>query len=134
MIYFKQILSFPSIFKDRNDNIKKLIIFLTEINKDSDNNIIIKSSCNNHNQIIKFYDDNFNSKTKVQIYCSCESFKYEFSYVLFENDGLLNGNFFQKNFKPKIKNPYNYICGCKHIISLSQYVIKKLETINRRLK
>lgn len=130
MVLFKQILSFPSHFKSRIQSLNDLKIFLTNIK--NNNKLIIESSCHNYNQAIEFNDNRFSPRTHVKIYCSCESFKFEFANVLATYDGLYNSDFFIDN-PSKIKNPYGIICGCKHIIALSQYIMKHLVSINRRI-
>ena len=128
---FKNIFSFPSVYKERNKEIKELQIFLIDV-KIVDNKIIIESNCNGYNQTIEFQKNIIKPSTHIKIFCSCSSFKYEFASVLKKYDSLYNDNLFV-NKLPKEKNPYRVICGCKHLIKFAEFIKKNINMINRRL-
>ena len=134
MITFNQITKFPSFFKDRNNSLENLKISVTKVFKDENNYLTINSSWNNYEQIIIFNNNKITSKSEVKFFCSCDSFKYEFASVVKKFGSLCNEEFFTNTKKAKYKNPFNLPGGCKHIVALSNYIIKNLNKIYRSIK
>ena len=60
--------------------------------------------------------------TPVMVYCSCEDFRYTFSYVLYKYKALLRDEEFPEIFKtvpPKKRNPYQIPWACKHVYTIA---------------
>jgi len=133
-------MNFPSAYKTREDKIKVLKPNIIKVVL-KDNNIFIYGNTNSHKQIILFYLENtiipngsilssiVNIDTPIKVECDCQSFKYEFEYVL-GNDNLVYPRNFNMNSGPREKNPLYIKSGCKHIIALGRYIDKNKHTIN----
>ena len=128
MLKFKNILSLPSYLKDRIDKVKILTPNITNIKKE-DNSIIISGVTNRHNQTIIFLDKEITYNTYVKVDCDCESFRFEFAYII--NDSLINPRSYPK-VPPKNKNPKGVKGVCKHIIALANLIDKKKTSILRK--
>jgi hypothetical protein len=128
MLRFRDILNFPSFYSKRQDSIRKVLMNITGINKDSESKQIdIDGSSGKYSQKIRFFGNDIISNSLVQITCDCESFKYEFSHAVFKNESLINPENFVENIrkKPLDKNKYQIPSGCKHIIALANLILKQ---------
>ena len=121
---------FPAVYKDREATVKLVTFENVNYENTKDGNILIKSNTEKYNQeILLVLDENNKSislRTPCTVYCSCESFKYEFANSLFKNNSLINPINMIRSIisRPKKKNMHNIPSGCKHIIALSKQIIK----------
>lgn len=125
MIRFRDLLNFPSFYAKRNSSIKTTEIVITNFSQD-DESITITGKSKKYNPIIKVLGG-FNLNSNVEVFCDCESFKFEFSNPLFRVRSLLHPEKFgtDLNKKPHKKNTYLIPSGCKHVISLANFFIKR---------
>ena len=68
--------------------------------------------------------------TPAAVFCTCEDFRYTFSYVLYKNRALLFYEEFPEIFKtvpPKKRNPYQIPWACKHVFTISHMIYSKPE-------
>ena len=125
MLRLRDILQFPSFYSKRNLSVNKNIISITKVNKE-ENSIEITGSSGKYNPKIQLLGGT-DLNNIVNIFCDCESFKFEFSSSVFKNGSLLNPDKFGKflNTAPRKKNAYMIPSGCKHIISLAKLFIQQ---------
>lgn len=127
MFLFKNLLHFPSIYREREKHLKdlKIVITSTKYNKES-NTLLISGNINNYNQqiLLNLIDDKINKTSPIKIHCDCDSFKFEFAKGLNNADGLLNSEIFKPYFSkiPKDKNIHQIQSGCKHLIAIAQFI------------
>lgn len=135
MLKFRQILNFPSFFSNRIKSLKEITTKIKDIKSDNISNILIIGSSSKYTVQIKLLERKIELDTPVKVSCTCDSFKYEFEYVLFKNKGLIEENHPEANFilAPKKSNPNNVISGCKHIISLANLINNHREKILRKI-
>lgn len=116
---------FPAIFKDREKTVKD-IIFVNINTTMHDNNIVIHASTNKYQQELEIHDKTIHINSPVKIFCSCESFKFEFANSVFKTGSLLNQLDLLKSIvtRPKEKNQHNIPSGCKHIVALIRQILK----------
>lgn len=125
MIELKQLIRFPATFKEREklvDQVKLTSIIPTK----TDYGFEIKSQTNKYKQIMEIHDSKISVKSPVKVSCDCESFKYEFCNAIYKAGSLVNAFSFLRSIisRPKEKNQYNVISGCKHLIKMSREVLK----------
>jgi len=116
---------FPAKYKDREKSVGE--IQFTNINHNViDNKIIIHASTDKYQQEIEIQDEVIHLNSPVKVFCSCESFKYEFANAVFRAGCLLRSINFIRSIisRPKEKNQYNIPSGCKHIVALARQAIK----------
>ena len=128
MIYLRDIVQFPAQFRHR---FKKLYeVGFTSIQTDQKENsiqFIGTTAKSGHTTQIEMALKNgrIDMQSPIQMRCSCESFQYEFMFPAHKQKGLL-GELPQlppgKSVRPKVKNPYSVVGGCKHIIKLAKYI------------
>lgn len=126
MISFRNILNFPSFYRDRQDSWRKINPSIIDVKK-TESDITIVSMTGKYEQNIVIHDTKLAPNTRVTISCTCPSFNFEFANTLFKNQGLNRPEEFMKAIQKvaKEKNPYNIPSGCKHIIALANLVMKK---------
>jgi hypothetical protein len=117
---------FPSMYKDREQTVKEVVFNNITTTVTENNTILVKSSTNKYEQEIEIQDDVIHLNSPCKIYCSCESFKYEFANAVFKSGNLLKQIKFIRSMisRAKEKNKYNIPSGCKHIVALSRQVLK----------
>jgi hypothetical protein len=116
---------FPAAYKDREKSVGE--IRFNNINQDIINDkIIIHANTDKYQQDIEIQDEVIHLNSPVKVFCSCESFKYEFANAVFRAESLLKSLSFVRSIisRPKEKNQYNVPSGCKHIVALARQVIK----------
>jgi hypothetical protein len=116
---------FPAAYKDREKSVGE--IRFNNINQDIINDkIIIHANTDKYQQDIEIQDEVIHLNSPVKVFCSCESFKYEFANAVFRAGSLLKSLSFVRSIvsRPKEKNQYNVPSGCKHIVALARQVIK----------
>lgn len=130
MLKLFNLINFPAFYKKRNEKLDD-VSFTNIIVK---NNAVIGKS-NNHNCIIEFENNQIDKNSPIKVYCSCESFKYEFSRAVHFNDSLLNsesfGNFLMK--KTTTKNIYSIPSGCKHLVKLARFIFQNKMKIQKEI-
>lgn len=128
MILLKHIINFPSQFRDRREKLRN-VAFQNINNSVGQNSVTFTATTAKSGHTTKieveFIDRKISPQSPVKIRCSCESFSYEFLFTAHKNEGLLG--LLPKipvgvQSKPKQKNPYSVIAGCKHIVKLAQYI------------
>jgi hypothetical protein len=119
----------PAAYKEREKSTKDVIFNNISHTIKEDGSIYITSSTDKYSQEILIPNEQniqiqLNSPCKV--FCTCESFKYEFANAVFRSGSLLKSLEFVRSIikRPKEKNQYNIPSGCKHIVALSRYIIK----------
>jgi hypothetical protein len=118
---------FPSTYKDREESVKDVVFNkISPPTTTEDNNIFIVSSTGKYTQEVMIQDENIHLNSQCKVFCSCESFKYEFANAIFRSGSLLKPIEFVRSIikRPKEKNQYNIPSGCKHIVALSRQIIK----------
>lgn len=121
----KDVLNYKGPFSHRNSKINDVkLIFLKPVI--SETSIIYSSKTENgkYYQFLEINDKIPNQRSKINIYCNCESFYYEFQYVVQELDSLFLNEKIKSSFfrKPLNKNPYMIASGCKHINRLARKI------------
>ena len=130
-ITFKMFLNFPAAYNERNITIPSLKTNTFIMDTKIDNNILtIIGKVGNHNQVFELSKSKTLLNSEVKLYCSCESFKYEFYYALLKHGAIPKQytHIFESNnnlLSPKKKNIHNIVSGCKHIISLANEINKQ---------
>jgi hypothetical protein len=116
---------FPSTYKDREKTIKT-VVFTSIIPTIKENKININSSTNKYSQEIEIQDETIHLNSPCRVFCSCESFKFEFANAVFRAGSLLKSIDFVRSIisRPKEKNEYNIASGCKHIVALARESMK----------
>jgi len=96
---------FPAAYKDREKSVKNVIF--TNIQRDvtDDGKIIIHARTDKYQQEMEIQDNTIHLKSPVKVFCSCESFKFEFSHAIFRAGSLLNAIHFIRSIiqRPKEK-------------------------------
>ena len=117
---------FPAAYKDREKSIKDVVFTnITSITTES-GATLIKSSTSKYQQEVEIKDEHIHLNSQCKIFCTCESFKYEFANAVFRAGSLLKPIEFVRSIikRPKEKNEYNIASGCKHIVALSRQILK----------
>jgi hypothetical protein len=128
MLRFRDLLQFPPFYAKRNKNIREVEIIISNIDRQEEY-IEITGSSKNYSPIIRIYGT-IEPNSSVVTSCTCESFNFEFSHALFRIQSLLNPqNFPNLLKKPLEKNKYLIPSGCKHIIALSNLILKEKNRI-----
>jgi hypothetical protein len=116
---------FPAAYKDREKSIGE--VRFNNIHQDIiKDKIIIHASTDKYQQEMEIQDEIIHLNSPVKVFCTCESFKYEFANAVFRAGSLLKSVKFVRSIisRPKEKNQYNVPSGCKHIVALARQVIK----------
>ncbi len=116
---------FPAAYKDREKFIGE--VRFNNIHQDIiKDKIIIHASTDKYQQEMEIQDEIIHLNSPVKVFCTCESFKYEFANAVFRAGSLLKSVNFVRSIisRPKEKNQYNVPSGCKHIVALARQVIK----------
>ncbi|HOD61966.1 MAG TPA: hypothetical protein PKG96_07690 [Bacilli bacterium] len=116
---------FPAAYKDREKSIGE--VRFNNIHQDIiKDKIIIHASTDKYQQEMEIQDEIIHLNSPVKVFCTCESFKYEFANAVFRAGSLLKSINFVRSIisRPKEKNQYNVPSGCKHIVALARQVIK----------
>jgi len=116
---------FPAAYKDREKSIGE--VRFNNIHQDIiKDKIIIHASTDKYQQEIEIQDEVIHLNSPVKVFCTCESFKYEFANAVFKAGSLLKSISFVRSIisRPKEKNQYNVPSGCKHIVALARQTIK----------
>lgn len=136
MIKFRNILHFPSKYKDRNKNVAPVKILISNLEK-IDNKLVITGETDKYVSVIAINDiDKFDINNEVQINCNCESFKYEFQTPVYNSGGLYHTRLINTSHLtvlPKEKNQFMVVSGCKHIIKLAQIILSNTDRIINRI-
>jgi hypothetical protein len=117
---------FPAIYRDREKTVNEISFTNIDYEITKNNTILIKSSTEKYDQEVEIVSDMISLKSPCKVYCTCESFKYEFANSLFKSGSLLKAISMVRSIvsRPKRKNPHNVPSGCKHIVALSRKIIK----------
>lgn len=117
---------FPSAYKDREKSIKSVVFNNITPIVNENGTIFIKSSTDRYTQEVEIQDENIHLNSPCKIFCSCESFKYEFANAVFKSGSLLKSIEFIRSIvsRPKEKNQFNIPSGCKHIVALCRQILK----------
>ena len=116
---------FLAAYKDREKSIGE--VRFNNIHQDIiKDKIIIHASTDKYQQEMEIQDEIIHLNSPVKVFCTCESFKYEFANAVFRAGSLLKSINFVRSIisRPKEKNQYNVPSGCKHIVALARQVIK----------
>jgi len=116
----------PAAYKDREKSIKDVVFNKISPPLIEDDKIIIVSSTDKYTQEIIIQGETIHLNSPCKVFCSCESFKFEFANAVFRAGSLTKSIEFVRSIisRPKQKNEYNIASGCKHIIALSRQIIK----------
>jgi len=118
---------FPAKFKERENSIKDIVFNNISTSIDENGVINIKASTSKYTQEIEVYNSkNIYLKSECKVFCSCESFKYEFANSIFKSGSLLKPISFIRSIikRPKERNEFNIPSGCKHIVALTRIILK----------
>jgi len=115
----------PAIYKEREKSVKD-VVFTSIVPTINEDTILITSSTNKYTQEMEIKGNNIHLNSPCKVFCSCESFKYEFSNAIFRSGSLLRTIRFIRSIisRPKRKNEFNIASGCKHIVALARAVLK----------
>lgn len=117
---------FPAAYKEREKSVQDVVFNkISPITKE-DKTIFIVSSTGKYTQEIMIQDETIHLNSPCKVFCTCESFKYEFANSVFRSGSLLKPIEFVRSIikRPKEKNEFNIASGCKHIVALARQVIK----------
>ena len=127
----KDFTKLPTLYRNREEKVNAVTISNVVVNEENGGETVTISAVTNGKHETKIQMNRKTGETKV--FCDCESFYFEFSYVLFKHKALLDEEYFinlWKRAKPRKtnrrKNPYNIPAGCKHVIRLARYTISHL--------
>lgn len=117
---------FPSRYSDREKLTKTIVFNNISSNITEKNTIIIKSTTNKYIQEIEIHDEKIHLNSPCKVFCSCESFKFEFANPVFKSGSLLKPIEFIRSVvsRPKERNEFNIPSGCKHIVALARATLK----------
>ena len=117
---------FPAAYKEREKLVNDVIFTEITYNKSEDQKILVNSRTNKYFQEMEIEGETINLHANVKVFCSCESFKYEFANSIFKSGSLKRPISFIRSIisRPKQKNEHNIPSGCKHIVALSRKIIK----------
>lgn len=115
---------FPAKFKDREKTIQNIVKY--NISQTETGIIIVTSTTGQYEQKIEIYDNIIHMNSKCKFYCTCPSFKFEFAYSAFQQDALADPEKFLQSIakKPKDKNQFGILSGCKHLVALARHCFK----------
>ncbi len=127
------ILNMPSYFQKRRPSLN--YIPLDDVNYQFiDNKYVITADAISSDGKSKYHltliieDVTINANSKIRVDCDCPSFKYEFAYAVGQNDGLIyNKDYISK--RPKKRNIYSHVTGCKHLVRLGQLIFRRKNLI-----
>jgi len=116
---------FPSRYRHREDSLKN-VTFIDISKEVEEDGIIIRSNTGKYAQEIKIFDTAIRLKSPCKVYCSCESFKFEFAHPIFRSGSLLKPISFVRSIinRPRERNEFNIPSGCKHIVALARMAPK----------
>ena len=116
----------PSQYKEREKLVKGVIFNNITPTVNENGTIFIKSSTDKYIQEVEVRDEIIHLNSECKVFCSCESFKYEFANAVFKSGSLLKPIEFIRSIvkRPKEKNQYNIPSGCKHIVALCRQILK----------
>lgn len=126
------IINYPAYYKERINKLKTVI--LLNFSFDIKDKLIFLASTDRYNLIVRFEEDfkiDYNSIIKVD--CNCASFKFEFANAIRASDGLLYPEKYLTRLT-KSKNIYQYVVGCKHLMTLGRFLYNKKEIINKDIE
>lgn len=117
---------FPAAYRNRESSVKFVTFNEIKADKISDEIINIKSKTDKYIQEVEIYDKTIHLNSKCKIFCSCESFKFEFANSLFRQESLLHPTEFIRSVisRPKKTNQFNIVSPCKHIIALLRTITR----------
>lgn len=117
---------FPSAYKDREKSIKDIVFNKITPTINENGTIFIRSTTNKYTQEVEIQDETIHLNSPCKIFCSCESFKYEFANAVFKSGSLFKQVEFIRSIvsRPKEKNQFNIPSGCKHIVALCRQILK----------
>ena len=119
MLTLSHFTKFPSAFKDREKLINKVELQNIRVTHDDENTkiIITSNTKSGYQQEIEIEDDKISLRSHCKVFCTCESFKFEFSHAIFRNGSLLKPIDFIRSIvqRPKEKNKYDIPSPCKHL-------------------
>lgn len=117
----------PAIYSDREKLIRTITFNKLTPTFNENKTISIESSTDKYTQKIEILDENIHLNSQCKVFCSCESFKFEFANSISKHESLLEPMNFIKSIieRPKEKNKYNIPSGCKHIIALARQIIRR---------
>jgi len=116
----------PSQYKEREKLVKGVIFNNITPTVNENGTIFIKSSTDKYIQEVEVRDEIIHLNSECKVFCSCESFKYEFANAVFKAGSLLKPIEFIRSIvkRPKEKNQFNTPSGCKHIVALCRQILK----------
>ena len=77
---------------------------------------------------------NITNFSRVQIICSCPSFKFEFVGSLLKTDSVIERVYFEYANLLHKKNAKQIPSGCKHIVALANHIKSRLNVKNFGLR
>lgn len=133
-MYLEDLATVPSFFKDRQDKIKKLVVFPQDVII-TEFDYIIVLSCHRYTIKISFRSK-FDPDSKIKLNCTCPSFNFEFAHILYKNDCLLEPEKYRKATAkiPKERNTKSVLGGCKHTIACARHILNNQEKIERLIE
>lgn len=133
MLQFKNILNFPSFFKERQVLVKQVTINIKNVTNNEDGSKLIQGTTGKFQPEILIIDGNLNLGTNVKINCDCPSFKFDFSKAVNKIGSLSHPEEFQKSIalRPKERNLFSIASGCKHIIALANLIYKHPKLVSK---
>ena len=79
---------FPAAYKEREKLVNDVIFTEITYNKSEDQKILVNSRTNKYFQEMEIEGETINLHANVKVFCSCESFKYEFANSIFKSGSL----------------------------------------------
>ena len=127
MILLKRITTFPSYFSSRNEKLRS-VAFQRITQAIGSHSVTFTGTTAKSGYTtsieVELVDRKIALQSPIKMRCSCESFTYEFLFPAHMNKGLLGDlpKLPIGKTKPKEKNPYSIVAGCKHVVKLAQYI------------
>ena len=137
----KSLIYLPAYYRDRWKNVN-----LVQINHfgfrylGDDEKLYIFNAITNGKYITQIAMGNLNKEnyfitpeSQIVCDCTCQSFKFEFAKIVADNEGLLRPLGYY-NIKPKQKNKFNHLTGCKHLVALARFIFHRKIIFEQKIK
>ena len=137
MLNFGNFLFFPARYRDRNtiigENRVQKVTYDFDVFEGTNGKLTFSAILNEKYQTsVAIYGNAFTIATPCKVSCTCQSFMYEFAYAIDAQQSLMESYRLGVR-RPSKKNTENIPCGCKHIVTLCQYLWSHRDIYQRAL-
>jgi hypothetical protein len=117
------ILNIPAKYRLRYKKVKEVLLSDFKIEVKDDYRIFqAKTGTGSYQTLIAFNKgEKIRPNSEIKVYCGCKSFEFEFADTISRDNSLL----IQREKPVKLSNKVSVLTGCKHLISLGQYIFQR---------